>query len=175
MRKRQLGTSRKAPPVPKASSPRRNQLSPGPVCGNVTRGTCPASVDVSGWHSYGGIGGAYATSWRYRPHSHGWAPAIPRNGIVVNVFFVAGKPPYPPLRLVIPAKASTFLRERPTPLSTGFTVGSQGATSKCGSTYAGGIRPSVSYTPHSLWSRRSDFADRQASGRSAVPVFRNAP
>ena len=65
----------------------------------------------SGWHSYGGIGGAYATSWRYRPNSQGWAPAMPRNGIVVNVFFVAPKPPYPPLRLVMPAKASTFLEE----------------------------------------------------------------
>jgi hypothetical protein len=67
----------------------------------------------SGWHSYGGIGGAYATSWRYRPNSQGWAPAMPRNGIVVNVFFVARTRPYPPLRLLMPAKASTFLEGAP--------------------------------------------------------------
>jgi hypothetical protein len=62
-----------------------------------------------GWHSYGGLGGAYATSWRYRPNASGWAPSMPRNGIVVNVFFVAGTPRYPPLRLVMPPKPSSFL------------------------------------------------------------------
>jgi hypothetical protein len=65
------------------------------------------------WHTYGGIGGAYATSWRYRPNAHGWAPAMPRNGIVVNIFFVNRKRPYPPLRLVMPAEASTFLEGAP--------------------------------------------------------------
>ena len=38
---------------------------------------------------------------------------MPRNGIVVNVFFVASKCPYPPLRLVMPAKPSTFLEGAP--------------------------------------------------------------
>jgi hypothetical protein len=67
----------------------------------------------SGWHRYGGIGGAYATSWRYRPNSQGWALAMPRNGIVVRVFFVASRRSYPPLRLVMPAKPSTFLEGAP--------------------------------------------------------------
>lgn len=62
-----------------------------------------------GWHRYGGLGSAYATSWRYRPNEHGWASAMPRNGIVVNVFFVANSPRYPPLRLVVPRKPTTFL------------------------------------------------------------------
>lgn len=66
-------------------------------------------------------------------------------------------------------------RERPTPLSTGFTVGSQGAMSKCGSTFAGGIRPRVSYTAPSLWSPRSDFADprcEQTGRLGAIPLLR---
>lgn len=67
----------------------------------------------SGWHGYGGIGGAHATSWRYRPNPQGWAPAMPRNGTVVNVFFVTRKRPYAPLRLVMPATASTFLEGAP--------------------------------------------------------------
>jgi hypothetical protein len=38
---------------------------------------------------------------------------MPRNGIVVRVFFVASRRSYPPLRLVMPAKPSTFLEGAP--------------------------------------------------------------
>jgi hypothetical protein len=64
----------------------------------------------SGWHSFGGAGGVYATSWAYRPNSRGWATAMPRDGIVVQVFFPVGqKPRYPPLKLVLPRTPATLL------------------------------------------------------------------
>jgi hypothetical protein len=55
-----------------------------------------------GWRAFPGTGGALATSWRYRPGPTGWASALPRNGIAVDVFFVRDTPAYPPLRLRLP-------------------------------------------------------------------------
>jgi hypothetical protein len=63
------------------------------------------------WRSFGGAGGAYATSWPYRPGPHGWAATMPRDGVVVWVFFPNVIPAvrYPPLRLVLPARPATLL------------------------------------------------------------------
>jgi hypothetical protein len=64
----------------------------------------------AGWCAFAeGDGGVYATSWRYRQNSFGWAAAMPRGGIVVRVFLpnVAQRPPA--LRLVLPARPATTL------------------------------------------------------------------
>jgi hypothetical protein len=66
----------------------------------------------SGWRSFGGAGGAYATSWPYRPDSAGWASALPLNGIVVQVYFFPGDQRTTcnrPRPLVLPARPSTLL------------------------------------------------------------------
>jgi hypothetical protein len=69
----------------------------------------------AGWHQIGdGNGGAYALSWRYRPAVDGWASAMPRNGIVVQVFFLReATPHYQRLRLVMPRSPATNLDGRP--------------------------------------------------------------
>jgi hypothetical protein len=62
------------------------------------------------WRTFDeGDGGVYATSWRYRQNSLGWAASMPRGGIVVRVFFPGTAAPRPPLRLVLPAKPATLL------------------------------------------------------------------
>jgi hypothetical protein len=63
----------------------------------------------TGWHRFGGIGGAYATSWAYRPNSRGWAPAMPRDATVVRDFFPTTATRYSPLKLVLPRKPATLL------------------------------------------------------------------
>jgi hypothetical protein len=57
------------------------------------------------------VGGAYATNWRY--HSRGEARVvyqIPRGGIVVAVTFSSVMTRFPPLKLVLPKKATTLVR-----------------------------------------------------------------
>lgn len=41
-------------------------------------------------------------SWPYRPGPAGWGTSIPRDGIVVHVFFVRNNPPLHRLRLRLP-------------------------------------------------------------------------
>jgi hypothetical protein len=67
----------------------------------------------AGWHAFNAVNGAYALSWRYRPNSSGWAPAIPKNGIAVTVFFLRGTPRYGPLKLVMPKAPATTLEGAP--------------------------------------------------------------
>lgn len=68
----------------------------------------------SGWHSFRSVDGAYALSWNYHSGPGGWATNMPRNGIVVNVFFpLERRPHYPPLRLVIPKRPATTLEGAP--------------------------------------------------------------
>jgi hypothetical protein len=67
----------------------------------------------AGWRAFSGDG-ATALSWPYRPNSSGWAPAMPKNGIAVNVFFLRTKTAhYPALRLVLPKKPATTLEGAP--------------------------------------------------------------
>lgn len=70
------------------------------------------AVQPPGWHVFGGTGGALATSWSYRPNPNGWGGAIPPNGIVVDVFFVYGRP-LPPLRLRLPRTTRFRLKGAP--------------------------------------------------------------
>ena len=66
----------------------------------------------SGWKSFGGAGGAYATSWAYKQTSRGWAAALPVNGIVVQVNFFPGDQKTRcdrPRPLVLPVKPVTML------------------------------------------------------------------
>jgi hypothetical protein len=68
----------------------------------------------AGWHQFSEQGGgAYALSWRYRPQRTGWATAMPRNGIAVQVFFPNATPRYPPLKLVVPRSPTTTLKGAP--------------------------------------------------------------
>ena len=62
-----------------------------------------------GWHSYAGVG-ALATSWAFRPDTYG-GPAgnMPKDGIIVQVFFPNVKTPLAPLRLVLPRRPATML------------------------------------------------------------------
>lgn len=69
-----------------------------------------------GWRQFGqleGSGDILATSWRYRPGPAGWARAIPRDGILVHIFFVHGTPPYPRLRLRLPHSTRFTLEDAP--------------------------------------------------------------
>jgi hypothetical protein len=63
-----------------------------------------ASLPV-GWPQAAGTAETLATSWAYRPGPAGWAGSIPRDGIVVHVFFVRDTPAYRPLRLRLPASS----------------------------------------------------------------------
>jgi hypothetical protein len=63
-----------------------------------------------GWRQYPDNGGELAMSWPYRPGPAGWGTSIPRNGIVVHVFFVRDNPPLPELRLRLPT-TTTFTLE----------------------------------------------------------------
>jgi hypothetical protein len=40
----------------------------------------------------GANAGAFATSWRYRQNSFGWARSLPRDGIVVSVYLIRRNP-----------------------------------------------------------------------------------
>lgn len=69
-----------------------------------------------GWRQFGrleGSGEILATSWRYHPGPLGWARAIPRNGILVHVFFVRDSPPSPRLRLRLPTSTRFMLEGAP--------------------------------------------------------------
>ena len=66
-----------------------------------------------GWRQFPDIGGGLATSWPYHPGPAGWALSIPRNGIVVHVFFIRDTPPYPTLRLRLPASTKFTLEGAP--------------------------------------------------------------
>jgi hypothetical protein len=85
------------------TSPTVAALPPPPVVSFVQ---LPAA-----WRSFQSENGAYATSWAYRPDSHGWARHMPRNGITVTVLFptLARSVRYPPLRLVLPRRPAVFL------------------------------------------------------------------
>ena len=92
-------------------------LAPHGLAGS-SAGAPPPHVSFSnlpaGWHAFSGANGAYALSWRYRPNRWGWAPAMPRNGIAVNVFFLASTTAhYPSLRLVLPKTPTTTLEGAP--------------------------------------------------------------
>lgn len=52
-------------------------------------------------------------SWRSRPGQAGWGTSIPRNGIVVQVFFVRDNPPLPRLRLRLPSTTKFTLEGAP--------------------------------------------------------------
>lgn len=81
------------------------------IAGGTSEPTVVFSSLPAGWST----NDAYALSWKYRPNSLGWAPSMPRNGIVVTVIF-PGRPKvgYPPsLKLVIPKKPSTTLEGAP--------------------------------------------------------------
>lgn len=67
----------------------------------------------AGWRQFPGIGGALATSWPYQPGPRGWALSIPRNGVVVHVFFVRDTPPYARLLLRLPASTTFALDGAP--------------------------------------------------------------
>ena len=65
-----------------------------------------------GWRSFGGAGGAYATSWAYKPTASGWASRLPANGIVVQINFYPGDQKTPcsrPHPLVLPSMPATLL------------------------------------------------------------------
>jgi len=63
------------------------------------------------WHSFGSVGGAYATSWRYHPRGEAQVVyQMPRGGIVVAVTFSSVMTRLPPLKLVLPKKAATPVR-----------------------------------------------------------------
>jgi hypothetical protein len=66
----------------------------------------------AGWHEYRDTPDAAALNWRYRPNSYGWAPAMPRGGIAVSVYFPypQGTQRYRPLRLVFPRRPTTLLK-----------------------------------------------------------------
>jgi len=66
-----------------------------------------------GWRQFPDTGSGLATSWPYRPGAGGWALSIPRDGIVVQVFFVRGMPPYASLRLRLPASTQFALEGAP--------------------------------------------------------------
>ena len=66
-----------------------------------------------GWRQFPGTGYGLATSWSYRQGPGGWAFSIPRDGIAVNVFFVRDTPPYPRLRLRLPASTKFALDGAP--------------------------------------------------------------
>lgn len=76
--------------------------------------TVPVAVSFahvpSRWRQFPGEGGALAASWPYHPGPTGWATAMPRNGLAVNVFFVAGTPVYPRLRLRLPQTTRFVLK-----------------------------------------------------------------
>jgi len=63
----------------------------------------------AGWLSFRGASGVYATSWAYRPDSGGPAPAMPRGGMLVQVFFPTLTTRYPALKLVPPHRPTTLL------------------------------------------------------------------
>jgi hypothetical protein len=64
-----------------------------------------------GWHSFGSVGRAYATSWRYHPRGEGRVLyQMPRGGIVVAVTFSSAMTRFRPLKLVLPKKATTLVR-----------------------------------------------------------------
>jgi hypothetical protein len=78
----------------------------------------PLSVRLAtlpgGWHSFRSGEGAYALSWNYRPGPGGWATDMPKDGIVVRVFFpLERRPHYPTLSLVIPKRPATTLEGAP--------------------------------------------------------------
>ena len=66
-----------------------------------------------GWRQFPATGHGLATSWPYRQGPGGWALSIPRNGIVVHVFFVRDTPPYPKLRLRLPTSTKFALEGAP--------------------------------------------------------------
>jgi hypothetical protein len=79
--------------------------------------TPPISVSFAhlppGWRQYPVNGGGLSMSWPYRPGPAGWGTTIPRNGIVVHVFFVRDNPPLPRLRLRLPTTTRFTLEGAP--------------------------------------------------------------
>jgi hypothetical protein len=64
-----------------------------------------------GWHSFGSVGGAYATSWRYHPRGEGRVVyQMPRGGILVAVTFSSAMTRFPPLKPVLPKNGTTLVR-----------------------------------------------------------------
>lgn len=71
------------------------------------------SVLPPGWHVVDASNGASALSWHYRENPYGWASSMPKNSIVVSVFFPRKVPQYPPLKLVLPKRPAATLEGAP--------------------------------------------------------------